>query len=74
MKNLLSLVFAGIIGGLITLGGHQLMQEEATIQQPIAKQVSTTITTPRSKPVSLNFTEAAAIAMPTVVHLSLIHI
>ena len=69
MKNLLSLVFAGIIGGLITLGGHQLMQEEATIQQPIAKQVSTTITTPRSKPVSLNFTEAAAIAMPTVVHI-----
>jgi len=69
MKNLLSLVFAGIIGGLITLGGHQLMQEEAPIQQPIAKQVSTTITAPNSKPPPLNFTEAASIAMPTVVHI-----
>ncbi len=69
MKNLLSLVFAGIIGGLITLGGHQLMQEEAPIQQPVAKQVSTTIATPSSKPVPLNFTEAATIAMPTVVHI-----
>jgi len=69
MKNITSLVFAGIIGGLITLGGHQLMQEEAPIQQPVAKQVSTTITTPSSKPVPLNFTEAATIAMPTVVHI-----
>jgi len=69
MKNLLSLIFAGIIGGLITLGGHQLMQEEAPIQQPIAKQVSTTITAPHSKPVPLNFTAAASIAMPTVVHI-----
>ncbi len=70
MKNLLSLVFAGIIGGLITLGGHQLMQQEAPIQQPLAKQVSTNVTTPvSSKPVPLNFTEAASIAMPTVVHI-----
>jgi len=66
----MSLVFAGIIGGLITLGGHQLMQQEAPIQQPLAKQVSTNVTTPvSSKPVPLNFTEAASIAMPTVVHI-----
>jgi len=70
MKNITSLVFAGIIGGLITLGGHQLMQEEAPIQQPIAKQVNSTYTVPvSSKPVPLNFTEAATIAMPTVVHI-----
>lgn len=70
MKNIMSLVFAGIIGGLITLGGHQLMQEEAPIQQPVAKQVNTTLTVPSStKPVPLNFTEAATIAMPTVVHI-----
>ena len=66
----MSLVFAGIIGGLITLGGHQLIQEEAPIQQPVAKQVNSTYTAPiSSKPVPLNFTEAATIAMPTVVHI-----
>ncbi len=70
MKNLLSLVFAGVVGGLITLGGHQMMQKKAPIQQPIAKQVNTRIATPiSSKPVPLNFTEAATIAMPTVVHI-----
>ncbi len=70
MKNILSLVFAGIIGGLITLGGFQLMQDNEPNQVPVAKQVSTT--TPiytGSKPIPLNFTEAANIAMPTVVHI-----
>ena len=70
MKNLLSLIFAGIIGGLITLGGNQFMQKDAPIQQPIAKQVNATLATPtNTKPVPLNFTEAATIAMPTVVHI-----
>lgn len=70
MKNILSLVFAGIIGGLITLGGFQLMQKAEPVQLPVAKQVSTTAPIyTGSKPIPLNFTEAANIAMPTVVHI-----
>jgi len=70
MKNILSLVFAGIIGGLITLGGFQLMQDKEPLQLPVAKQVNHTVPAyTGSKPIPLNFTEAANIAMPTVVHI-----
>ncbi len=70
MKNLLSLVFAGMIGGLFTLGGFSYMQKDAANNLPVAKQVNTVTPTFNSaKPVPLNFTEAASIAMPTVVHI-----
>ncbi len=70
MKNILSLVFAGIIGGLITLGGFQLMQDKGTVELPTAKKVSTTAPISiGNKLAPLNFTEAANLAMPTVVHI-----
>lgn len=69
MKNIMSLVFAGIIGGLITLGGFHLMQEPTPAIQPAAKQVNIQHQVQGKKTVPINFTEAAAIAMPTVVHI-----
>ena len=70
MKNILSLVFAGIIGGLITLGGFQLMQDKGTVELPTAKKISTTAPISiGNKLAPLNFTEAANLAMPTVVHI-----
>ena len=70
MKNILSLVFAGIIGGLITLGGFHLMQNKETVQLPVVKKVSTTVPTHTGgKLAPLNFTAAANLAMPTVVHI-----
>lgn len=69
MKNILSLVFAGIIGGLITLGGFHLTQNQTVGNLPVAKQVNTTLSTVGKKTVPLNFTGAANIAMPTVVHI-----
>ncbi len=71
MKNILSLVFAGIIGGLITLGGLQLNPIQKTSPHaPIAKLTNTTSPTLNAaKAVPLNFTKAATIAMPTVVHI-----
>ena len=67
MKNILSLIFAGIVGGLITLGGFNLMQGD-TPQLPVAKQVNTT-TYSGIKLMPLDFKDAAAISMPTVVHI-----
>jgi len=70
MKNILSLIFAGIIGGLITLGGFSYVQKDAPNNLPVAKQVNTSVPAfNAAKPVPLNFTEAASIAMPTVVHI-----
>lgn len=70
MKNILSLIFAGMIGGLITLGGFSYMQDNTANDLPTAKQVNATSPTfNTTKPVPLNFTEAATIAMPTVVHI-----
>lgn len=66
----MSLVFAGIIGGLITLGGFQLTQPTSQQQTPKTQQVKTiTPTFKNNKYIPLDFTEAASIAMPTVVHI-----
>ena len=69
MKNVLSLVFAGIIGGLMVLGGLNLTKSNTPTILPVAKQVNTTTNYSGVKTVPLNFTDAANIAMPTVVHI-----
>jgi len=70
MKNFLSFIFAGIIGGLIAFGGIQLTN---TPDQPaptrFAKQVNYTNQEPASVAFPANFTEAAKKAMPVVVHI-----
>ena len=69
MKNILSLVFAGMIGGLITLAGLQFNQNQKT-GEPTPQLVNVTSPiTNGTKVVPLNFTKAANITMPTVVHI-----
>lgn len=74
MKSIISLVFAGIIGGLVTLGGLQFMQNEqqSTLSNPaVAQQVNQSLINARpSLAVPTNFTDAAARAMPVVVHIT----
>lgn len=75
MKQVFSLVFAGMVGGGLTLGGYLALQSATqpanTSSAAYAKNVNnvnvppnTTINTP------LDFTEAAAKATPAVVHIS----
>ncbi len=69
MKNIFSFVFAGIIGGLITLGGFQLLNPSNNIESPQVKQVNTIPLTKQAASASLDFTLAANRTMPTVVHI-----
>ena len=75
MKHIISLVFAGIIGGLITLGGIHFMQDnqQSSLTQPaIAQQINQSLLnqSPNSTIVPTNFTEAARRSMPAVVHIT----
>jgi len=70
MRNILSLVFAGMIGGLLTLGGFYMITNPTTQTVPQVKQVNTHI--PINRPAysaSIDFTNAASKTMPTVVHM-----
>ena len=69
MKNIFSFVFAGIIGGLVTLGGFQLLNPTKAIESPQVKQVNTIPLTKQAASASLDFTVAANRTMPTVVHI-----
>ena len=69
MKNIFSFVFAGIIGGLVTLGGFQLLNPVNNIESPQVKQVNTVPLTKQVATASLDFTLAANRTMPTVVHI-----
>jgi len=73
MKTLISYIFAGIIGGLIVLGGLQLTQlEQQTAPGAPSAQLAknTLLNASPSANVPFDFTEAAKIAMPAVVHIS----
>ena len=77
MKQIFSLVLAGIIGGAVTLGGSYLLQEKnvsATTAAQLAKQVNLSPGFPSytSSNYPLNFTEAAAKSMSAVVHITAI--
>ncbi len=72
MKKLLPYMFAGMVGGLVCLGGNQLMQ-------PSAEQAATTPQTENVAPqnvdfrvanVPFDFKSAAKRAMPSVVHIT----
>lgn len=71
MKNFLSFIFAGIIGGLIAFGGIQLTNNSDQPAQPgFAKQVNfTNQSSAAAGSFPANFTEAARKAMPVVVHI-----
>ncbi|MCG8329186.1 MAG: trypsin-like peptidase domain-containing protein [Chitinophagales bacterium] len=75
MKQIFSLVLAGIVGGLITLGGFQYLQESPTSNdhQPTYAQTVKNVNIPAlttKNSVSVDFRDAAAKSMPAVVHIS----
>jgi len=71
MKNFLSFIFAGIIGGLITFGGIKYTSQPnaASAPQHLSKQVNLINKKPSVGSFPANFTDAARKAMPTVVHI-----
>lgn len=73
MKQVFSYVIAGMIGGLFTLGGYFAVQDQqsiyATSAGQFAKQVNNVNVGPTLN-VPFDFTEAAAVATPAVVHIS----
>jgi len=73
MRNILSLVFAGIIGGLVTLGGYNFINSSNASDTAYARQVKNTYTpilgAASAKAANLDFTTAANKTMPTVVHI-----
>lgn len=74
MKQIFSLIFAGMIGGLITLGGLNLMDQNDATTLPVSPDYSQTVNFVNAKPGLNNapgdFKIAAAKAMPAVVHIS----
>ena len=75
MKQMISFVFAGILGGAVTLGGFLCLNgnwQKAHTEAPrFAKQVSNVNVAAGNGPnVPFDFTEAAAKATPAVVHIS----
>lgn len=71
MKQLFSFVFAGIIGGLIVLGGSHLFQAPVSNITPTAQLTNITDITPKiEKEFPFDFKEAAKIATPAVVHIA----
>ena len=73
MKQIFSLVMAGIIGGLITLGGARLMAPETPVQvnQPAMVQQVKNLNVPAGTSAGpFDFKMAANKATPAVVHIS----
>ncbi|MCB0568833.1 MAG: trypsin-like peptidase domain-containing protein [Phaeodactylibacter sp.] len=73
MKQLLSLVLAGIVGGLITLGGYTLLQPDTPAPYPAnayAQAVKNVNLPAHANAIPFDFKDAAARAMPAVVHIS----
>ncbi len=72
LKRFSSLVFAGVIGGLITLGGIQLTQSDSTTQvnDNFALPIHQTNVKYGQNAVPFDFKAAAKKAMPVVVHIT----
>ena len=72
MKQLFSLVIAGMIGGLFAMSGMYLMQQEEPTpkQVQVAQKVNNLNISARTANIPFDFTEAAEISMPSVVHIS----
>lgn len=71
MKNFLSFIFAGIIGGLIAFGGIKYTSQSnpESTSQNLSRQVNLLNQSPTAKSFPGNFTDAARKAMPVVVHI-----
>lgn len=74
MKQLLSTLIAGIVGGLITFGGIYWLQQSndppTVYAVPTSYRSQPVNQSPSKQNIALDFTEAAQRAMPAVVHIS----
>ena len=74
MKNIPSLIFAGIIGGMITLSGNYFFQSNQQVTTPSTPTYAQTISNVNvpagNSSAPFDFTDAANIATPAVVHIS----
>ncbi len=75
MKQIISLVFTGIVGGVITLGGYLLIQPGQDASGVVKNQYAKAVNNVNMKPgmvlnAPFDFTEAAEKAMPAVVHIA----
>lgn len=71
MKQIVTLVFAGIIGGIITLAGFQFLNPQTPSKeniQAVSKKVNNNYTPPPST-YPFNFADASEKAMQAVVHI-----
>jgi len=74
MKNLISLIIAGVLGGMIALGGSYLMNSQNSsskynIEAPRALEVNQ-VNVRKGANIPFDFTEAAEKVTPVVVHIS----
>ena len=73
MKKIISYVFAGMVGGLITLGGNMYFVDTYTMTEKrtesLAQAVKNINVAPITNAVPIDFTEAAKRGMPAVVHI-----
>lgn len=75
MKQVISLIFASVLGGMITLGGYFLLneQQDPGLEQDsrFAKKINNVnVSSGMGANVPFDFSEAAEKAMPAVVHIS----
>ena len=73
MKKIISYVFAGMVGGLITLSGNLYFTNTYTMTEKrtesLAQAVKNINVAPMANAVPIDFTEAAQRGMPAVVHI-----
>ncbi len=76
MKQVTTMIFAGMLGGAVTLAGlgfyNYLSKDEIPASTLPARQVNFVNSKPGSAAAPFDFTQAAAVAMPAVVHIKAI--
>lgn len=70
MKSVLKYFLAGMIGGLVVLGGFSLMQDENASVNSFAQKVNLNPTMVSSIPASTDFVDASEKSMQVVVHIT----
>jgi serine protease Do len=76
MKQIISMILAGIVGGMITLGGFYVISPASSnegsklVNQSLPQQNYAQLAADRIQSVPFDFTAAAELTMPAVVHIT----
>jgi serine protease Do len=70
MKQIASMILSGIVGGMIAFGGFYYFAPQQEPQAQNAQQDFARLTSDRVNNLPFNFTAAAELAMPAVVHIT----